>query len=108
MENREVDFKKEIEYIKQQLIDKYKPNKIILFGSAAWGKTTPDSDIDFLVIKEDVPHFGIERMRQLDRLINYKIAADFLVYKPSEYIERLSMGDPFIKTINSKGKVLYG
>jgi predicted nucleotidyltransferase len=41
----------EIESITAQLVEKYKPEKIILFGSAARGDATPDSDADFLIIK---------------------------------------------------------
>jgi len=39
----------EIVSITAQLIEKYKPEKIILFGSAARGDTNPDSDADFLI-----------------------------------------------------------
>ena len=39
----------EIESITSQLIEKYKPEKVILFGSAARGDTNPDSDADFLI-----------------------------------------------------------
>lgn len=99
---------KEIENISQQIIIKYKPQKIILFGSAVEGKMTRDSDLDFLVIKDDVPYRGIERIRELIDLIEKRCAADFLVYRPQEVEELLSMGEPFLKTIFKKGKVLYG
>lgn len=98
---------KEIENIKNQLIEKYKPEKIILFGSAAWGKGEIN-DIDLLIIKTDTPYYGIDRMRELDRLIERNIAADMLVYRPEEIKDRLEMGDPFIKKIFKDGKVLYG
>jgi predicted nucleotidyltransferase len=104
----QLELQEEIKSITQQLVEKYSPQKIMLFGSAAWGEFTPDSDIDFLIIKKDVPYYGIDRMRELDHLINYNIATDFLVYKPEEFLERLKLGDPFIKEIYSKGKVLYG
>jgi predicted nucleotidyltransferase len=97
---------KEIEHIKKQLIEKYKPEKIILFGSAAWGSEEVN-DIDFLIIKSDTPYYGIDRMRELDRLIERNMAVDILVYKPEEVQERIKMGDPFIKKIFKDGKVLY-
>lgn len=96
-----------INNIKQQLIEKYKPEKIILFGSAAWGEGEIN-DIDLLIIKSDTPYYGIDRMRELDRLIKRDIAADILVYRPEEIKERLEMGDPFIKKIFKEGMVLYG
>jgi predicted nucleotidyltransferase len=98
---------KEIEDIKNQLIEKYKPEKIILFGSAVWGQGEIN-DIDLLIIKGETPYYGIDRMREVDKLIERNIAADILVYKPEEIKERLEMGDPFIKKIFKEGKVLYG
>lgn len=103
-----IDVESEIQDIARQIVEKYHPEKIILFGSAARGGFTPDSDVDLLVIKKDVPRYGIDRMRELRRLIKKKVAADFLVYRPEEIDERLKMGDPFVKAVLSEGKVLYG
>lgn len=103
-----IELQNEIEYITNQIVEKYKPERIILFGSAAWGKFTPDSDVDFLIIKKDTPYYGIDRMRELDRIIDRNIAVDMLVYRPEEFDERLRLGDPFIKLILKEGKVLYG
>lgn len=44
-----LSLQKEIERITAQLIEKYKPERIILFGSAARGDATPDSDVDLLI-----------------------------------------------------------
>jgi predicted nucleotidyltransferase len=103
-----IDFEKEIKSITAQIIEKYKPDKVILFGSAARGELTPDSDADFLIIKRDTPHYGADRIRELNRLISRQIAVDFLVYRPYEFEKRLSMGDPFLKAILKEGRVLYG
>ena len=91
-----------------QIVEKYNPTKIILFGSAAHNLTDEINDVDFEIIKEKVPYYGVDRIRELYSLIESDIAVDYLVYKPDE-IERLtSLGDPFIKEIVEKGKVLYG
>ena len=97
-----------IESITSQLISKYKPEKIILFGSAATGNAGPDSDVDFLIIKKDTPYKGRDRIIEVRRLIDRSIPADFLVYRPDEFERRLAMGDPFLEMIFSEGKVLYG
>lgn len=99
---------RELKSITNQLIGFYKPEKIILFGSLAWGRPDRASDIDLLIAKEKVPKNKRERVRELLNKISYKKATDFLIFRPSEVKERLSMGDPFIKTIFEKGKVLYG
>lgn len=104
----DLDFEKEIQKITNQIIEKYKPQKIILFGSAVKGEWTPDSDADFLIIKSDTPHYGADRIRELSRLIKRTIPVDFLIYRPEEFEKRLAMGDPFLKSILKEGKILYG
>jgi predicted nucleotidyltransferase len=98
----------EIESIVRQIINKYHPMKVILFGSAARGDFSKANDLDFLIIKDDVPHYGIDRMRELDEIIDRDMAADMLVYRQAEFDERLALGDPFIKSILKEGRVLYG
>lgn len=98
----------EIKNITDQIIKKYKPLKIILFGSAGRKEYDIINDLDFLIIKEDVPEYGIDRMRELDEIIDRNIAADMLVYRPDEFEKRIKLGDPFIKTILKEGRVLYG
>jgi len=103
-----LDFEKEIESITAQIIEKYEPLKIILFGSAARGDYGQANDLDFLIIKQDVPFYGIDRMRELDELIDRNVAADMLVYRPEEFEDRIRLGDPFIKAVLKEGRVLYG
>lgn len=98
----------EIKNITDQIIKKYNPLKIILFGSAGRKEYDIIDDLDFLIIKEDVPEYGIDRMRELDEIIDRNIAADMLVYRPDEFEKRIELGDPFIKTILKEGLVLYG
>lgn len=101
----------EIQNITKQLIDKYHPQKIILFGSAAWApeEFNKDSDLDFFIVKDDVPHFGHDRIYEIEKLfIHREMPCDFIVYKNSEMQEGLSLGDPFVKQIVSMGDVLYG
>jgi len=100
-------FDREIKNVVEQLIILYKPQKIILFGSLVIGNPKAGTDIDLFIIKKDVPELGVDRIRQLDGLIKYKLATDFIVYKPEEVEQRLKLGDPFIKTIINEGKVLY-
>jgi uncharacterized protein len=101
-------FEKEIEDITAQIIKKYNPIKIILFGSAARGEFGPDSDADFLIIKKETPFYGADRIRELNRLLERNIPLDVLIYRPEEFEKRLKMGDPFLKAILKEGKVLYG
>jgi predicted nucleotidyltransferase len=79
-ETRETKIAQEIDSIVRQIVSKYHPIKIILFGSAARGDFERANDLDFLIIKDDVPYLGIDRMRELDEIIDRNIAADMLVY----------------------------
>jgi len=103
-----IDIRQEIEQITAQLVAKYGPERIILFGSAARGELHPDSDADFLIIKRDCPMLGADRIRELYRLIERRIPVDFLVYLPDEFDRRGAMGDPFLKAVLREGTVLYG
>lgn len=100
-------FNKEIQNIVKRIIKIYKPEKIILFGSLAKGNLNEGTDIDLFIIKEDIPEIGVDRIRQLERLIKYKLATDFIIYKSKEVEQRLKLGDPFVTSIVKEGKVLY-
>lgn len=100
-------FHHEISSIMAQLIRLYRPQKIILFGSLAKGDINEGTDIDLFIIKSDAPKLGVDRIRELDAMIKYTLATDFIVYTPEEVEQRLKLGDPFIKGIIEEGKVLY-
>ena len=89
-------------------LKKYNPEKIILFGSYAWGKPTEDSDIDILIIKKTKknPYKRIPEARKYLHGINH--AFDILVMNPEEEKKRLILGDSFIEEIIKKGRILYG
>lgn len=103
----QVQLQDQIDSIKNQLIKKYKLEKIFLFGSSVTGNMTKDSDLDFLIIKDDKKN-PYKRIVEVYGLVKKNIAADFIIYTPEEFNERLRLGDPFITSILSEGRVLYG
>ena len=96
--------------ITKKIIDKYKPQKIILFGSYAHGKQRKDSDIDLLVVKQTKSRHidRAIRIREILKEENRFFAIEPLVYTPQEISKRLEMEDDFIKTILERGIILYG
>lgn len=83
----------------------FAPQKIILFGSYAYGQPKPWSDVDLLVVKEtDNP-----KQLQLDINLSFRdpFGLDILVRTPQEIEHRVPLGDYFLRDIVSKGKVLY-
>ena len=97
----------EIESIKNQLIAKYQPVKVMLFGSASRDGETVN-DLDFLIIKDGISGSPLNRMREVRSLLDKKMAADFIILTPSELSQRQSLQDPMITDIINNGRVLYG
>jgi predicted nucleotidyltransferase len=101
------EIKEEIKKIIDQIKDKYKPKKIILFGSFAWGKPNKNSDIDLLIIKDTKKDY-YQRIPEVRSLLhNIDRAFDILVMTQKEVAKRLKLGDFFIEDILKKGKVIY-
>jgi len=104
----EEEIREKIAEITDKIVREYQPEKIILFGSYAWGTPNKDSDIDLFIVKETSEH-PFKRIESVDRIFSRrKIALDFLVYTPEQVEKRKKMGDFFVLNILSKGKVLYG
>lgn len=93
-------------------LKQYGIEKIILFGSYAYGVPNKDSDIDLLVIK-DIPEnetrdFRIKLKKALWlRLGKLNYSFDILVDNEQRIQKRIEMGDLFYKEIYSKGKLIY-
>lgn len=86
----------------------YCPEKIILFGSYAYGKPNKDSDIDLFIIKETRKK-RIERFCDVSRLLRdiKGISIQPVVFTRDELSKRLDLEDDFVKEILAKGEVLY-
>jgi len=97
---------KEIKKITDQIIKGYNPEKIILFGSYAYGKPKPSSDVDLLVVKKTGKRFGT-RLFEVAEIISSEMGTDILVYTPKEWREGLKKNYYFFKEINNKGKLIY-
>lgn len=95
-----------IQEVSRGIAEKFQPEKIILFGSWAWGTPGPDSDVDFFVVKETDD--SRKTAREIDGSIFPRpFPIDIIVYKPGLAESRMQRGDFFIKDIFLKGRVLY-
>lgn len=98
---------KELHRIVATLIEKYQPEKIILFGSLATGRIYEWSDIDLLIIKETDKR-PLDRATDITAMLNYpRIAMDIFIYTPQELEYLMKQGSQFIAEILEQGKVLY-
>ncbi|MBI1870845.1 MAG: nucleotidyltransferase domain-containing protein [Chlamydiae bacterium] len=97
-----------ISNVAQQIVKSVHPDKIILFGSYAYGKPNQDSDVDLLVIMKTRKR-PVKRAPEITKAIQfYPFPMDILVRTPQEINHRLQLKDPFYLSIIHKGKVLYG
>jgi uncharacterized protein len=95
-----------IQELSQQIAAQFTPERIILFGSHAYGTPTADSDVDLLVV---MPFEG-QPFRQAAEILNRlspTFSVDLLVRTAEELNERLALGDFFLQEIVTKGKILY-
>jgi uncharacterized protein len=96
----------QIQEFSQQIAEKFQPDRIILFGSYAYGQPTEDSDVDLLVILpfEDLPVYKAIEIR---RQVRPPFPLDLMARTSEQIQQRLDMGDFFIHDIINKGRILY-
>ncbi|MBN2232806.1 MAG: nucleotidyltransferase domain-containing protein [Deltaproteobacteria bacterium] len=94
-----------------KLLKPLKPDRIILFGSYAYGTPHEDSDIDLFLLKDDLPideldAYELQARKNIRTLIaKYRVGFDILS-APTSYIE--GRDDYFYKIeILRNGRVLY-
>ena len=95
-----------IRILSDSIAREFHPERIILFGSYAYGAPDEDSDVDLLVI---LPFEGKPTYKALEILnkTNPRISLDLLVRTPEQVKERLDNRDWFIREIMEKGLTLY-
>jgi len=98
--------RKVINQLAAEIVTRFHPKKIILFGSYAYGTPTPESDVDVLVVME-TKLTELEQASQICRAIPYRFGVDLLVYTPEHLAQRLQLGDPFLTGVNKRGITLY-
>ena len=91
----------------KKVVQELKPEKIILFGSYAYGIPNPHSDVDLLVIMKTKASLKDRSWAVSRLLLPRPFPVDILVKTPKEVEKALSSGDFFLKEIFTRGKVLY-
>jgi predicted nucleotidyltransferase len=100
--------RKQINAVVQKIVDEFNPEKVILFGSYAYGKPNIDSDVDMLVVMESEERPAPRTSRVLGAILDVKtFPMDLLVRTPRELERRLAIGDFFMQEVIGRGKVLY-
>jgi predicted nucleotidyltransferase len=95
-----------IEEFVQSVAVTFRPERIILFGSYAYGQPHPGSDVDLLVVMDTEMRSTAQAVDIL-RTVEHHFGVDLLVRTPRDIARRADLGDPFILEVLERGRVLY-
>jgi predicted nucleotidyltransferase len=90
----------------ERIARQFRPQRIILFGSYAYGSPTEDSDVDLLVILPFEGQ-GMRKAAEILTHVNPRFPVDLVVRTPEEVRQRLAWNDFFLREVIEKGRVLY-
>jgi predicted nucleotidyltransferase len=89
----------------RRIAERFHPQKIVLFGSYAYGKPHAESDVDLLVVMaaSDVVNMAI----RISLALEHPFSLDLIVRTPEQLERGLRDSDWFLREISEKGKTLY-
>lgn len=95
-----------IRELNERIVAEFRPQRVVLFGSYAWGMPTPDSDVDLLIV---MPFEGKSAFKAVEIRMKTRppFPVDLLVRTPETVQQRLAIGDTFMRDILETGTVLY-
>lgn len=96
-----------VEEITRRILNVARPDRIILFGSAASGRMTRDSDIDLLVLESSPGNTRRESVRLRDALRGLGFPFDVIVMSSERFEESKGVIGGIAYPANKYGKVIY-
>lgn len=96
----------DIKRVCARIAQEFRPQRIILFGSYAYGKPTPDSDVDLPVIMP-LPGRATDKAVEISSCLEHRFPIDLLVRSPEEVRQRVAWSDSFLREVTEKGVVMY-
>jgi predicted nucleotidyltransferase len=99
--------KEQIQQMVRRIVQRFDPDRIILFGSHARGQAGPDSDVDLLVV---MPVKGSKRAKQLEiriALHDIHVPKDIIVSRSEEFQWRKNTVGTIEYPAAREGEVLY-
>jgi predicted nucleotidyltransferase len=89
----------------RRVAERFRPDRIILFGSHAYGRPHADSDVDLLVVMP--ARNALDQAVRIRLAVDYNFPLDLLVCTPVALADRLAEGDSFLGEVVRRGRVLY-
>lgn len=96
-----------IQSVVKRITEQFDPERVILFGSYAYGKPHLFSDVDLLVVLKTQERPRTKQIEIVRALSPHPFGMDILVRTPEQLEQRIRLGDSFLQEITQKGKVLY-
>lgn len=93
--------------IVRRILQVAEPDRIILFGSAAAGSMTPDSDVDLLILESSPTNTRKESIRVRGALRGLGLSFDILVMSTDRFEEARGIVGGIAFAANTHGKILY-
>jgi predicted nucleotidyltransferase len=105
----------ELETRIREALELLHPEKVILFGSYAWGQPTDDSDVDLYVVTQDdfMPANYEESMQSYLKVasrlreINKSVPIDLIVHTKPMHHAFVQLDSMFAREVMTRGQVLY-
>ncbi len=96
----------QIRDLSDDIVRKFHPDKVVLFGSYAYGKPNDDSDVDLLVV---LPYEGrsVAKATEIRNAVSVRFPLDILAYPESYIQQRIELEDFFLREITTRGTTLY-
>ena len=96
----------QVQEICDTIAREFHPEKIVVFGSHAYGNPGPFSDLDLLVV---MPFEGspLQQAARIITRVKPQLGIDLIVRTPEQVAKRLALQDAFMREILERGKVAY-
>lgn len=91
----------------RRIADKFQPEKVVLFGSYAYGNPGSESDVDLLVVMNTSLSSRQQRLKISQAISPRPFPLNIVVRTPEELETRLKLGDPFLHEVMTRGRVVY-
>ncbi|MGC8553785.1 MAG: nucleotidyltransferase domain-containing protein [Phycisphaerae bacterium] len=101
------EVKTQIHRMARRIVKHFSPEQIILFGSQATGRSTPDSDVDLLVVMEVKGSKRDKAVQIGEALHDFPLPKDVIVVRPAEFAWRKKINGTLERPAALEGKVLY-